>query len=362
MNKKNKKILIMSAPIGSGHTLAALALKEEFEKNSNCEVVMGNAFDFIPGFFGKFILQTYLFVLKHCPFLYKYAYQWGNKETGSLWLRNFINGTMAWLAEGYLKKLAPDCVIATHATPAGIISSYKARHPELKITLVSIVTDFSIHRWWVCQGTDAYFLAADDLASIDTLKTTNIYAYGIPVRTAFRRQYDRLLLRKHFAWPNNIKVCLLMGGGEGLLAMQDILLAAQKNVLTNIHFVAITGRNTELAKELKKDFPQLEVYGFTDAIPELMHAADIIVTKAGGLTAAETITTNLQYIIYGPLPGQEEGNAAYLVHKRLAAVAHTPTELFAELKKNSIFVEPQILKTQRANATVNICAKILELL
>ena len=49
MNEKKIKVLLLSAPIGSGHRLAAEALQSAFEKYNNVEVVHGNVFDFSCG-------------------------------------------------------------------------------------------------------------------------------------------------------------------------------------------------------------------------------------------------------------------------------------------------------------------------
>ena len=42
---KKLKILIMSAPIGSGHRMAAVALEEALLRLENVEVVQGNVFE-----------------------------------------------------------------------------------------------------------------------------------------------------------------------------------------------------------------------------------------------------------------------------------------------------------------------------
>ncbi len=197
MTNKKYKILIMSAPIGSGHALAAEALKDEFKKSYNCDVLLGSAFDFFPKFIGEIVLKSYFSVLKYVPGLYEIAYKWGNNPSGSLWLRNIINNILAYLADNYLRKVKPNVVIATHATPAGIISAYKKKHKDAKIILASVVTDFTIHKWWICEGTDAYFLAADDLKpGIQKKQGQKLFFYGIPVRSAFRQEYSRHELRK----------------------------------------------------------------------------------------------------------------------------------------------------------------------
>ena len=91
---KNKKlkILILSAPIGSGHRMAAAALEEALLRLENVEVVQGNVFDFFPSVIGKAFLKFYETVLAVCPWLYAFSYRWSNQDGGSLWMRNLING------------------------------------------------------------------------------------------------------------------------------------------------------------------------------------------------------------------------------------------------------------------------------
>ena len=363
MSEKKYKILIMSAPIGSGHALAAKALGEELKKIPGCEVFYGSAFDFFPIFIGRTILKSYLYILKHVPGLYKIAYKWGNNPSGSLWLRNGINNLLAHLADGYLSKVKPDAVVATHATPAGIVSAYKNKHKVSKLLLASVITDFTIHKWWLCDRTDCYFLAANNLKpTMRTLPGQKIFHYGIPVRSAFGETYDRKSLREKYGWADQNPVCLLMGGGEGLLPMREILTGILGMVSDKIRFVAITGRNKELALELKQLPVNIEIYGFTDEIPKLMHAADFIISKAGGLTAAETITTSLRYIIYKPLPGQEEANAEYLKMAGAADIAFTPTEVATSINAYRLGKKEQVHGLGKPEAAEKIAKTIIELL
>ena len=83
MSKNHKKftILLLSAPIGAGHRLAAEALLEHIQTNKEVEVIHGNIFDFFPSFLGQSFLKSYLWILSHCPWLYEIAYKWGNRES-----------------------------------------------------------------------------------------------------------------------------------------------------------------------------------------------------------------------------------------------------------------------------------------
>lgn len=324
--RKKYTVLLLSAPIGSGHRLAAEALREALSEQADVEVVHGNVFDFFPHFFGSTFLRTYLWILGCCPWLYELAYKWGNQQSGSLWLRSLINRSLALLGSSYLRRVRPDAVIATHATPAGIMCYYKEKHP--KIFLGAVVTDFTVHKWWLCNGVDAYFVADARLKEKITVPT-QVQAFGIPLRQDFRRfdSFDYDACRKQYGWTSEERVCLVMGGGEGLLPMEELLLALQKKSIAGLRLVAITGNNAKLEQRLRERFAvaagaaeqnvafsatPIEIYGFRQDVPRLLAGADMIITKAGGLTCAEVLATGLELFIYKPLPGQERGNAAFL--------------------------------------------------
>lgn len=354
--KKKYTVLLLSAPIGSGHKLAAEALEQVLGQQSNINVVHGNVFDFFPKFIGNTFLSCYLKILELCPWLYELAYKWGNKESGSLWLRSLLNRVLARLAKSYLEEVKPDAVVVTHATPAGIISIYKEQHPDL--WLGAVVTDFTVHRWWLVEGVDTYFIG-NELLRKKIKCDAEVLAYGIPVRQQYLH-LDKLKCRADFGWNDEQQVCLLMGGGEGLLPMEEIVEQLQKK-MPQLKLLAITGRNEKLAQRLKERFgSSLEVYGFREDVPQLMAAADMIITKAGGLTAAEVMVSDLQFLIYKPLPGQEAGNAAFLHRHCHAYVAHNLEQLVDGVIKMSRDSSVPHQFYGRPNAADDICAYVMK--
>lgn len=357
--KKRYTVLLLSAPIGSGHKLAAEALEQALAAYPEVRVIHGSIFDFFPHFLGTAFLTSYLWILKCCPWLYKLAYSWGNKQGGSLWLRSLLNRLLAALGHSYLESVQPDAVVATHATPAGIIGYYKLEHPGL--WLGAVVTDFTIHRWWICDGVDTYFIA-DELLRSKLQTQAEVKAYGIPVRQQFLH-HDKQKCRQKFGWDAGERVCLLMGGGEGLLPMEKIIAALQQARLNKLRLVAVTGHNEALEKQLQEKYGDcMEIYGFREDVPQLMAAADMIITKAGGLTSAEVLASDLELVIYKPLPGQEEGNAAFLHRHCGAFVAHNIQELVAYIAGDGASPEQAAQRREHAHplAAQEIAAYILQ--
>ena len=356
-----KKVLLLSAPIGSGHTMAAEALKQELEQRDQLEVVHVSLFDLLPAWLGDTFLSWYLRILKACPWLYGLAYSSGDSSGGSfLWLRNWFNGYLLQRAAGLLEDFKPDIVIATHATPLGFMSLYKKQHPELR--LYAVVPDYNIHHWWSYDEVDAYFIADKRLRDRLPL-AANVLALGLPLRKEFA-SCKRSECRREHNIGSNEKVLLLMGGGDGLLPMEKVLAALTKEKLPHLRIIAIAGSNGALVDKLQRLYaahPEVDIYGFRDDVPELLCAADIIVTKAGAVTAAEVLASNLSYIIYKPLPGQEEGNAAFLVQQHGARIARRVEDIVKYVKQPPQLVQDEDLtREQRKLAAARICDEILE--
>jgi len=67
--------------------------------------------------------------------------------------------------------------------------------------------------------------------------------------------------------------------------------------------------------------PNFHLYPFVDFIDELMDAADVLITKPGGVTCSEAIAKGIPMILLEPIPGQEEDNLEYLLEQRLGVAA-----------------------------------------
>jgi 1,2-diacylglycerol 3-beta-galactosyltransferase len=66
---------------------------------------------------------------------------------------------------------------------------------------------------------------------------------------------------------------------------------------------------------------------------EIMRASDVIVTKAGPGTICEALACNLPIILIGYVPGQEEGNVAYVEENSVGMLAYDSVELINILRR-----------------------------
>jgi processive 1,2-diacylglycerol beta-glucosyltransferase len=361
-SRQVRKVLILSAPVGSGHRMASRALAEALRSlpgNTAVTVTEGDVSCLFPGWVGRGLLGLYGLMLRHCPALYALSYRWGNGKGGhSLWLRHVVNCFLCHAAKSWLDKEAPDIVLSTHATPTGIVSLYKRNYkPSLQLNVV--VTDFTVHRWLLCSGVDTYFVAHEELVSqvqegIPSGEKPVVTVTGIPVRSSFAEscsEEERQSLRRGRGWKDEDFVCVLIGGGDGFLPMEELVRLLDAPGMEHLRFVAVTGRNNSLRQRLER-LPQhagkrLEVCGSVPSPAPLYQAADLVLSKGGGVTAAETLATGIPLVVYHPLPGQEEKNSSFLTAHGMARRADTTAEVAACLREEMAVSADERIRRRR---------------
>ena len=101
-----------------------------------------------------------------------------------------------------------------------------------------------------------------------------------------------------------------------------------------LQLVVVCGRNEPLRRAVATlDRPHpTRVLGFTREIPSLMAAADLVVTKPGGLTVSESLALGRPLLVGNPLPGQEVANSDFLLEHGAAVKSNRPEDLPAKIR------------------------------
>lgn len=330
-SERKLKILVMDTPIGSGHVIAAQALQEELVRRfEHAEILHVSTFDFLPRSLAKTFVKLYLLSLKISPKIYAFLYKWGNKKDSTV-SRDLLNFLLARLAKEKIVSFQPDIAVVTHATPAGIIAKLKADGLLPKCQIYGVVTDYVLHNWWYYQELAAYFTADMPLENIEFAATQRVYKYGIPLRAEFAedQNYSKAALREKLQLPSSGKIYLLLGGGEGILPMRELIIAL-KNSEPTANIVVITGHNKKLYQQITAmNTSGVQVWGFVNNIQEFLGAVDCVISKAGGISSTEILSQGSNYIIYKPLPGQELNNAVFLQKNCGVQIAEDARELIA---------------------------------
>jgi len=369
------RILFLTAPIGAGHTRAAQAVNKAMGRlYPGCEMRIANIFDFFHPAIGKTILGIYLKILSVVPSLYGSMYGWGNDSRWALRARELINSYLAERMRRFIMEYNPTAIVCTHATPAGIASCLR-KEGSIEAPVLAVVTDFVVHKLWVYPTIDYYYVAGQTLR--DYLNTNGVpycksLSTGIPVDSDFfSESVVSSNMGSSLGLNSDIPIILIMGGGAGVLPMEEIIMACQ-NIEQPIQIIAVAGHNKALFNQLtarQQEFKHcVRILGYVNNVPELMAMAQIIISKPGGMTSAEALCAGVPMIIYKPIPGQEEANTSYLVAQQVAEQVDSLEELqtslnciLSETTEERSMRRQRSLLLSRPSAADDIASHILKL-
>jgi processive 1,2-diacylglycerol beta-glucosyltransferase len=340
----------LTTSFGAGHVRAAEALRDAFhEQHPDGEIYI---YDFLRNYnryLSRAAEEAYYAITKHTPRMYKFFYQLESTPVARLGKMESRLGRGKLLR--LIDELRPDAIISTHFLPAGVLD----RLAE-KVTIPTgvVMTDYESHPIWLYPRVNAYFIAHEGMRGdlvASGVEPSRIHVTGIPIKAQFGQDLDREGLRKRFLAHPEWPVVLVVSGGQGVGPLMEVM-ESLDGVTLPLQAVVIAGRNRVLAKRLREYARSLrvpvQVLGFVDNIHEWMAAADLIVSKAGGLTVSEAIAARLPMMIVRPTPGQEDGNTDYVTW--LGAGVHVRDVELLTASLNQVFRDPQRLEDMRRAA------------
>jgi len=319
------KVMILSVSAGGGHEHAAEAIRRHImSKNQNSEIIIIDTLKYINPIIDKVVIGSYLKSLKVSPALYGKLYNHSKADEGiATAISSIFNEAMTFKLLPLINKLRPDILICTHPFPTEMVSILKGKN-KLNIPCVSVITDYYCHYLCLHPDIDSYVVSNCDMIDDMISKGINkdaIYNLGIPVIPEFLINYDRSKTLKELNLREHVTTILVMGGSLGMGKIKTIYKELIK-VKEDIQIIVITGNNKKLYSELqiiKESSPkETRIIGFTNKVNMFMQSCDLLLTKPGGLTIAESLICGIPLVLFSPIPGQEEKNAEFLTKHNLA--------------------------------------------
>ncbi len=150
------------------------------------------------------------------------------------------------------------------------------------------------------------------------MEERQIAPLGIPLRRRFDNPPCQAKARQLLRLSSK-PTLLLMGGGLGMGTSVEMVRLLD-HYLDGLQLLVITGKNDALHRELlaSRFGSDVHIAGYVDNIETYMAAADLLVTKPGGVTCAEALAMGLPMAVVSPIPGQEFRNASFLVEQQVA--------------------------------------------
>ncbi|WP_219835220.1 glycosyltransferase [Paenibacillus sp. R14(2021)] len=332
------KIMILYASYGDGHLQAARAISDAIIDHRLGEPLLvdllAEAHPWINAMTRRVYMKSYSLMPNLYGWLYDVTKPMKHDSLFANWLHSFGRDRLRRL----LLQERPDAVI--HTFPLLAMPALK-QQIGLHIPTCTVVTDFDLHRRWVHPDIDRYYVPTEDMKhelSALGIPERRICVSGIPLKRGFRSASVDPDCRLRYGFSALSPVVLVMAGAQGTLpGIADMILPLLGN--PELTVAVVCGRNEALAASLCAQFAeacasgQLRIFGYVEAMHELMTLAACIVTKPGGVTLAESLSLGLPIFAYQPVPGQERNNALYLQRKAVAVLIHSPAQLESEIMK-----------------------------
>lgn len=319
-------ILILTASAGAGHTVAATAVAEALQKRlPDAPIVIHDVLQSANAFFRNLYANGYLGIVRHAPAAFGLIYEVTDRPARNVRrnLRSWFQNINTRSTMRHLERLRPRFIINTHFLPAEIVAHMR-RTGRLNCPQVTVTTDFETHRLWAQPPTERYYTATEEgreYLSTFGADPAQIRVTGIPIRAAFAEPISRADARARLDMKHDSQLVLMLCGGFGVGPVEEFIRALME-LRTAAQITVIAGRNPELQARLEAIANAanriVRVVGFTDEMHVWMRAADLLVTKPGGLTAAEALAVGVPMVIVNPIPGQESRNSDYLLENRAA--------------------------------------------
>ena len=235
----------------------------------------------------------------------------------------------------------PDVIVSVHPLLNHAALRARADAGMQAVPIVTVITDLGrVHEGWLLPEADLTVVPAREVyqrAIERGVPPERLRLLGHPIHPRFEDvSGTKAEIRKKLALPETGTIALLMAGGEGGGKLLPTTLGLAKSGL-DFHLVVVTGRNAALKQRLEELAPSLPVsmtvLGFRNDVPELMRAADLLVTKAGPGTIAEASVAEVPVVVYDYVPGQERGNLDYVRTNGIGVVALTTAEVVQSVRR-----------------------------
>ena len=318
-------ILILSCNTGQGHNSAAAAVLEAFEKKGHTAKIE-NTLLFLSKIYDDIISDGHIFIYKNFPKLFGVGYRFEENHEPK-----FIQSQLKLGAKKFTEYMSQnhyDAIVCSHVFGAILVNEYKKKSGD-KIPCGFVSTDYTVYPGALeCQA-DLYFTAHpllnDEFVSAG-IEEEKLCPFGIPISHKFLKIVSKEDARKELELPMDSKIVLIGGGSMGCGPIASLTsLTAEK--LPDALVIVACGKNEKLIEQITKlSYNNVLPLPYTKRMDLYMSAADLYLTKAGGLSTTEAIYKAVPLLYIDAVPGCETRNIDFMSKNKFAEVAFTPEE------------------------------------
>ncbi len=346
------KILLIHATAGAGHKKAAEAIYNGLLRHSTHHVQIIDSLDYTNPFFKKTYPAAYVFFVTKAPGLWGFFF-WLVGLPFLLPLVRLVRRIYHAINAGplvkFLKEGKFDVVITTHFMSAEI-SAYLKRTGQIQSKVICTVTDFDVHPIWINNGVDMYTGASEFTKKrIESfgISADRVFVTGIPTDEKFAVNVEKFQMRQQLKIQSDLFTVLLATGSFGMGPLEELI----EVLKGGYQLLVVCGHNRQVYDKLKsRANDRVHIFGLVNNMDELMSAADVMVTKPGGLSIAEALVKRLPMLFFSAIPGQETGNIDVLIKYEAASEQGGVMDIVNKL--DDLSANPQAYETLRGKLGV----------
>jgi UDP-N-acetylglucosamine:LPS N-acetylglucosamine transferase len=342
-----QRVLVLSADVGEGHAAAARALARQIEDSGQpAEVTVIDGLAAMGRLLQPVVEDGYRVQLRFMPWTYTVVY----------WLLEHV-GPIRWAARRLLclfgsrplaRRIAehdPDVVVSTYPAVTVVLARLRRTH-AIHCPTVATITDLTGLFFWAQPGIDMHLVMyGESMSSVERIAGAGSAQLVSPLISAeFTTPRCPLQARRALGLPEAGRMVVVSGGGWGVGditgAVRELLREPEIGAI-----VCLAGRNEQLRERLNEDFvghERVHVYGFTNEMPRLLAAADVLVHSTGGVTCLEAKAAGTPVVSYGLPVGHARLNTRAMADLNLLRLANDTSELREHVRASFAEVAPAV--------------------
>jgi processive 1,2-diacylglycerol beta-glucosyltransferase len=331
-----ERVLVLSADVGEGHAAAARALAQQIEASpKDVEVTVIDGLDAMGPLLRPVVEDGYRVQLRFFPWTYTVVY-WLLENI--LPIRALARRALCRLGSRPLARTIaeyePDVIVSTYPAVTVVLGRLR-RRGEVSCPTVATITDLTGLFFWAQRGIDMHLVMyGESLSPVERIAGRGSVQLVRPLISAeFLQPRCPTESRRELGLPEDGRMVVVSGGGWGVGdiagAVGEFIKAGEVSCI-----VCLAGRNEQLAGKLRTAFanePRVHVYGFTDKMPEILAAADVLVHSTGGVTCLEAKAAGTPVVSYGLPVGHARLNTRAMAALDLLRLANDTDELRAHV-------------------------------
>lgn len=331
--------------MGEGHNTAARNISDAIlaECREGAEVLVADPYTRTNPIVNRLMQSGYTMAINRYPRAWKLVFE-------ILSRRGVVEGMGPMLAEltaavrSLVEEFRPHVIASTYPVFSFLNAKLRKRNPSMNIPFFTVITDSTqINSAWYRCPCDGSIVADEHTADVlrsDGVPDEKIHVLGFPVGLRFEKLNPQ---PASLPW----KVLFFPGGTSARAVATLDLLSGLKNITVDV----VTGRRKSTHDAIAAaNLPRHgTLAGWTDQMPELMASHHLFIGKAGGATVQEAIAAQIPFLVSHIVPGQEEGNIAFIEQMGIGALAAGSPEYMLHRVQGAFANEGNVWQAWRRN-------------